>query len=171
MDRLAAVKAVLLAATCAGCSMAPPRDGRIEARWTGVRTGHAAPPASAAWCASARRLVIMGTHGDTAIGFTVFPAGDTIGGTVAVLDSTASDTVRPRAAVALRWVDSVSVPAFAGASGAVRLARRGARLAGSFDVTLRMVNATRAGPGVSSGSVHFTGRLIAVPVRSGGCNF
>lgn len=171
MDRLAAVRASLLLAASAACGVAAPRGGRIEARWTGVRTGHASPPATATWCASARRLVVVGTHGDTAIGFTVYPVGDTIGGIAAVLDSTAADTVRPRAAAALRWVDSVSVPAFAGASGTVRLARRGARLAGSFDVTLRMVNVTRVGPAVSTGSVHFTGRLIAVPVRNGGCNF
>lgn len=170
MDRLATVSASLLLAASA-CGVALPRGGRIEARWTGVRTGHASPPATATWCASARRLVVMGTHGDTAIGFVVYPVGDTIGGIASVLDSTAADTVRPRAAAALRWVDSVSVPAFAGSSGTVRLARRGARVAGSFDVTLRMVNATRVGPGVSTGSVHFTGRLIAVPVQNGGCNF
>jgi hypothetical protein len=148
-----------------------PDGGRLEARWTGLRTGRAAPAATAYWCGPAHRLVVMAMHGDTAIGLTVYPAGDTIGGAAPVLDSAAADSVRPRARAALRWLDSVSIPAFEGSAGTVRLARRGGTVTGSFDVTMRSVNATRAGPGVASGSVHVTGRAVAVPVESGGCNF
>jgi hypothetical protein len=101
-------------------------------------------------------MVITAVHGDTGVGLAVFGASEPAGSFM-LLPRDQTDSLSPHAALALRWVDSTSVPAFEGSTGQLQLTRTPAgRIDGTLDGSLK--------PLAGAGSARVRGRLVAVPV-------
>jgi hypothetical protein len=132
----------LTACTSRGPSDA--RAGSLEVAWTGADTGTLSAPAIAEWCDSLKLLEVRAVHGDTGIALVLYPSDSatpedpvTPGAYLVVLPERA-DSIRPSAAVALRWFAETSIRGFRGDSGAVGLVTTGPGMgAGRFFAHLR----------------------------------
>ena len=165
LQRLVAV-AGALACSCGEPAASP--TGSLEVEWIGSDTGKLSAPAVAEWCDGRKLLELRAIHGDTGIALVLYPSGSgtradsaaRIGsvprtGAVAKTDSVApgdsvtpgnypviaperADSIRPSAAIALRWFAETSIRGFRGDSGRVVLETTGSGTsAGRFSAHLR----------------------------------
>ena len=134
--RLVVAGLAVVAACSPGGSAGRPA-GSIEAQWVGADTGKLAAPALAEWCDSLRVLELRALRGDTGIALALYPADSLVPADYRVVSPERGDSVRPAAAVALRWFAETTIQGFRSDSGSVVL--------------------TAAGPGAGAG--RFTARL------------
>jgi hypothetical protein len=135
----------LLSALLFACSRSPetsPSGPRLEADWTGSDTGRITAPATAQWCDSLRLLEIHALQGDSGLALAIYPGGTLKAGRYRVRPPRQTDSVAPKAALALRWFAETAIKGFRGDSGEVRLERSSTGvLSGRFDAHLAAVNA------------------------------
>jgi hypothetical protein len=110
----------LLAACSPAESEARPA-GSLEAQWVGGDTGKLVAPAVAEWCDSLRMLELRAVRGDTGIALVLYPADTLVPGEYRMLVPERADSVRPAAAVALRWFAETAIRGFRGDSGSLTL--------------------------------------------------
>lgn len=149
-----------------GCSSgepAGPPAGALEVDWVGTDTGKFSAPAVAQWCDTLKLLELSAVHGDTGIALLLYPPdsiaqSDSVApGDYPVVPPQRADSVRPSAAVALRWFAETSIRGFRGDSGRVTLAATApGQRAGRFSAHLR--SATDASRLTVTGS--FTGLTV-----------
>jgi hypothetical protein len=128
-----------------GRSATKPADEspHLEAAWTGkaLKTGKLMGPASAEWCDTLRLLQVQATRGDTGIAIALYPLHTELAGSFPVVPPARADSVRPSAAVALRWFGETTVRGFQGDSGSVLLSRTASgKLSGRFSTGARSVS-------------------------------
>ncbi|MGH7527818.1 MAG: hypothetical protein ACREMX_14065 [Gemmatimonadales bacterium] len=159
--------AIGLLAGALACAQSEPRTARgasLEADWTGRDTGRIAAPAVAEWCDTLRVLEIRATQGDSGIALAFYPSGALVSGSYPLRPPERADSVRPGAAVALRWFGETMIRGFRGDSGAVELDRSPAgALSGRF--TASMLSTTDTGRLVLRGSF----RALSVKSGTRGC--
>jgi hypothetical protein len=132
-----AVAGLAVVAACSPGGSAERPAGSLEAQWVGADTGKLAAPAVAEWCDSLRVLELRALRGDTGIALALYPADSLVPADYRVVSPERGDSVRPAAAVALRWFAETTIQGFRSDSGSVVL--------------------TAAGPGAGAG--RFTARL------------
>jgi len=120
-----------VAAACclvlAGCNPLS-RSGTLRAEWVAVGdtlgdTTRVTLPVTATWCAGPSRLDIRATVGDTGLGLTIYPSDSAaLAGEYPIREPDTRVTVRPGAAVAVRWMGKVLIQGWWGDSGTVTLA-------------------------------------------------
>jgi hypothetical protein len=144
LERLAASRRLALSSLCvvmAGCAREKPpagSAGTIEAQWVGADTGKLVAPAVAEWCDSLRMLELRAVHGDTGIALLLYPAESLTAGEYRMVLPERGDSVRPSAAVALRWFAETSIWGFRGDGGSLTLASVApGAVAGRFKAKLR----------------------------------
>ena len=141
-EPLAAVRRLAaggLMAVAAGCSEERPAataGGSLEVQWVGGDTGKLVAPAVGEWCDSLRMLEVRAVHGDTGIALALYPADSVAPGAYPLVVPQRADSVRPAAAVALRWFAETSIRGFRSDSGTVTLTAV-APGAGRFSGSLR----------------------------------
>jgi len=141
-----------------------PRQGQLEARWTGADTGQLAGSAVGEWCDEQGRLEIRIVRGDTGLAVAVFPEVVLAPDTYRVVLAGSRDSAPPAARVALRYFGPTAISGFQGDSGAVVLERTD-----SGQLTGRV--AARASSVSNSDRVTVTGKFenLAVIPQSRGC--
>jgi hypothetical protein len=115
------------------------RPGLLTAHWTyGADTVAATMPVTAVWCVGAGRLDLRATSGDTGLAAAIYASDSSaLPGEYPVMAPRGQLTVRPSAAVAVRWVGKVQVQGWWGDSGSVTLTGGAVRgLSGSGQVRL-----------------------------------
>jgi hypothetical protein len=112
------------------CASADRRDQppKLEVRWSGTERGSVAAAATAEWCAPLRLLEIQSLAGDSGVALAIYPAESLTPGKYGVQAPTRADSLRPAAALALRWPGPTSVKGFQGDTGSVMLRRHGSGL-------------------------------------------
>jgi hypothetical protein len=124
-EPLAAVRRLatwgLMAAACSGEKSAPIPGGSLELQWVGSDTGKLAAPAVGEWCDSLRILEVRAMQGDTGIALVLYPADSAEPGEYPLVVPERADSVRPAAAVAIRWFAETSIRGFRSDSGTVTL--------------------------------------------------
>ena len=95
-------------------------------------------PAQALWCQDQGWLEVVGARSDTGIGLALFPSDTTIAGRYPiVLALERADSIRPLAAVAVRWFSKDELLSFEGVEGEVVIEHTGEGVAGRFHARLR----------------------------------
>ena len=117
-----AVTGLMLLAACSQEQPAAPPGGTIEVNWVGSDTGKLVAPAVAEWCDSLRMLELRAMQGDTGIALVLYPADSLETGEYRTLVPERADSVRPSAAIALRWFAETSIRGFRADSGSLSLA-------------------------------------------------
>lgn len=123
------------------------RAGSLDVEWIGSDTGKLSAPAVAEWCDSLRLLEVRAIRGDTGVALALYPP-DSVRSAVAVgrgeyrvISPEGADSIRPSAAVALRWFAETSIRGFRGDSGQVVLEAAGRdSAAGRFSARLRSIS-------------------------------
>jgi hypothetical protein len=143
-ERLAALRRLALGnffVAVGACAREKPPvapDGTLEVQWVGADTGKLVAPAVAEWCDSLRMLELRAVHGDTGIALLLYPADSLTTGDYRMVLPERADSVRPSAAVALRWFAETTISGFRGDGGSLTLASVGpGALAGRFRAQLR----------------------------------
>jgi hypothetical protein len=108
---------------CGSSASSKNRGGQLEARWTGLDTGHMSAPAVAEWCDRERRLEIRAIRGDTGVALAIYPEVIVSPDTYLVVSPAGRGSVVPSARVGLRWFGATAIKGFQGDSGAVILER------------------------------------------------
>jgi hypothetical protein len=120
-----------------------PTGAWLEADWTGTDTGRISAPATAEWCDSLGVLEIRAVQGDTGIALAIHSPISPGSGRYPVRPPAGTDSVRQRAALAVRWFAETAIKGFRGDSGEVRLERSTSGIvSGGFSAELSAVNAT-----------------------------
>jgi hypothetical protein len=132
------VLGALALAACSREEPPAPRGGSLEVQWIGTDTGKLTAPAVAEWCDSLQMLELRAMHGDTGIALALYPTDSMTPGEYRVVSPERGDSVRPAAAVALRWFAETSIRGFRSDSGSVSLTATGPG-AGRFGARLRSV--------------------------------
>ncbi|HEX2220811.1 MAG TPA: hypothetical protein VHG35_18575 [Gemmatimonadales bacterium] len=130
--------AALALQACSRDAAPVPRGGSLEVEWVGTDTGKLTAPAVAEWCDSLQVLELRAMHGDTGIALALYPTDSMAPGEYRVVAPERGDSVRPAAAVALRWFAETSIRGFRSDSGSVSLTATGPG-AGRFGARLRSV--------------------------------
>jgi hypothetical protein len=146
-DPLAAVRrlaacGLIASAGCSGEKAEEVPGARLEVQWVGGDTGKLVAPVEAQWCDSLRMLELRAMRGDTGIALVLYPRDSVAPGSYPLVPPEQRDSLRPAAAVALRWFEETEIRGFRGDSGSVSL--------------------TSLGPGVGSG--RFGARVRATGV-------
>ena len=119
---------------------------RLHARWSGADTSVFETRATAELCDTLRLIEIRAISGDTGLALALYDSGTVRPGavrlgTMPIRVPSHSDSVLPRAALALRWFSRTAVQGFQGDSGEVVLRPGGARtLSGTFHATARAIS-------------------------------
>jgi hypothetical protein len=146
----------------AGCSekkAEEPPGARLEVQWVGGDTGKLVAPVEAQWCDSLRLLELRAMHGDTGIALVLYPADSVVPGSYPLVPPEQRDSVRPAAAIALRWFGETEIRGFRGDSGSVSLSTLGPGVgSGRFGARVR---ATGAGTQLT-----VTGTFRGLTIRS-----
>ena len=163
MDGVAGVPALLFALALGACGpMGRPREGRLEATWTGSDKGRLSGTATAVWCRDARVALLTGVSGDTGVSLLIHPAESLTPGRYPILEPGKARTTVPAAALGLRLLGRMAVVGYQSASGALTLERAaGTRVSGRFESTAKVVSELE-------GTVQLVGRFRDVPVTAGG---
>jgi hypothetical protein len=118
--------------------------GQIDVRWTGSERGRLSGGATAEWCSILRLLDIRAIRGDTGIALAIYPADSIIPGEYRLTDPAKTDSLRPAASIALRWLSQTAIKGFQGESGSVVLERsRSGELSGRITGVARSVTDTQ----------------------------
>ena len=135
---------VLAAAlTMAGCTrLSGDGEGGPElvVEWTGSDTGRLVASARVEWCDALRMLEVRGVHGDSGLALAIYPVGPARPDSYAVVAPEDADSLRPAAAVALRWFAETAVKGYQGHRGALVLTRADDRATGRFEAAMRSIN-------------------------------
>lgn len=138
---------LLLAAACTGGARerpadAPPPGGVMQVRWSGTDTGQMRAPGAAQWCQPGALLQLTAVQGDTGLGLVLYPKEKVVPGQYPIVTPTATDTVVPRAAVAVRWLAPTVLRGFQGFDGVITVRQVGqGRVSGTFRGKLRAMTA------------------------------
>jgi hypothetical protein len=140
------------------------KPARIEVHWSGSERGNMGVNATAEWCAALRLLEIQAVAGDSGVALAIYPSDSLVAGRYGVVAPARADSVRPAAALALRWRGPTSVKGFQSDTGSVVLRRTAS---GVLSGTL----ITRARSVVDTGRVDVSGSFENLQVRpaSRGC--
>jgi len=151
----AVLGAALLLSACGVSAEGGAAKGTLHAKWTGVEKGELVAPASAAWCAAAKTLRVVGIKEDQGVALIV-PFADSIREGSHPMGGVGS---AQKADLALRLVSSDLVKGFRADSGTVVIGRynRG-EVSGHFRAWLS--------DDQGSGSVGVRGAFEGLPVRS-----
>lgn len=135
--------ATALTAACQGSGSGENERSRLEAEWTGAANAKIAGGATAEWCDSLSLVQIQTLSGDTGIALAIYPVKQFEAGRFPVVPPARGDSVRPAAAVALRWLAETSIRGFQGDSGQVVVEQAGPGLyAGTFEAQAHSVTDT-----------------------------
>lgn len=150
----------LVALPLVGCANVDRRQkpASIEVRWSGSERGRLAVEAIAEWCSALRLLEIQALAGDSGVALAIYPTDSLIAGRYRVVAPDRADSLRPAAALALRWRGPTSVKGFQSDTGSVVLRRSAA---GMLSGTL----AARARSVVDTGRVDVSGSFENLRVR------
>ncbi len=164
VGRILATGLLALALACSESESRTPSGASLEADWTGMDTGRIAAPAVAEWCDTLRVLEIRATQGDSGIALVLYPSAALVSGSFPLRPPERADSVRPGAAVALRWFGETMIEGFRGDSGAVELDRSPAgTMSGRF--TAVMLSTTDTGRLALRGSF----RALSIKSSARGC--
>jgi hypothetical protein len=118
------VAVLAMALALGGCDRAPgfgDDAAQLDVHWTGGERGRLSGGGAAEWCSILRMLEIRGVRGDTGFAIAVYPKDTLVAGPYRVVDPARADSLRPAAAVVLRWAGQTSIKGFQGDSGSVIL--------------------------------------------------
>jgi hypothetical protein len=142
---LARSAAVVLAGVACSSEETPvQRGGSLQVEWVGADTGKLSAPAVAEWCDSLRMLELRAISGDTGVVLALYPSVSVTTGIAIrpadyrVVEPQRADSIRPSAAIVLRYFAETSIRGFRSDSGTVALKALGSRAgAGRFSAHLR----------------------------------
>lgn len=156
MSRAGVLIALMLAA-CSRNPTGPPDRSRLVADWSGSDTGRLVTRAVAEWCDSLRVLEIRGVKGDTGMALAIFPVNSVTADSYPAVPPLRADSVRPAAAIAIRWFAETAIKGFHGESGAVIIeAADSQRVWGRFEGRVRSVT--------EGGRLFLKGSFFDVPI-------
>jgi hypothetical protein len=118
------IAVLTMALAFGGCDRAPgfgDSATQLDVRWTGGEQGRLSGGATAEWCSILRMLEIRSVRGDTGFAIAVYPKDTLVARPYRVVDPARADSLRPAAAVVLRWAGQTSIKGFQGDSGSVVL--------------------------------------------------
>jgi len=153
-----------LTVALAGCGAtgSTPRDGRLEAAWTGSIKGRMSGTATAIWCSAARIAQMSAIQGDTGFGLLIHPTDSLVAGAYPIGEPASARAKAPGAALGLRLVTQAAVVGYQGGGGTLTVEQvGGARISGRFDA-----KASALAP--ASGTLTVNGRFLDVAVAPGG---
>jgi hypothetical protein len=132
--------ATAFTAACLGSGSGENAGARLEVEWSGAASAKLVGGATAEWCDSLRLLQLQTLRGDTGIALAIYPVNQFEAGRFPVVPPARADSVRPAAAVALRWFAETSIQGFQGDSGQVVVERAGpGGYAGTFEARAHSV--------------------------------
>jgi hypothetical protein len=155
---------VPLALALAGCGAVGtgPRDGRLDAAWSGTTKGRMSGTATAVWCNAARIAQVTAIQGDTGLGLLIHATDSLVPGAYPISEPARARAKAPGAALGLRLVTEVAVVGYQAGGGTLTVEEAGgARISGRFD-------AKASAPAPASGTLSVNGRFLDVPVVPGG---
>lgn len=118
-------------------------------------------PVHAVWCQDQGWLEVVGARSDTGVGLALFPLDTNVAGRYAIVPALArADSMRPVAAVAVRWYSQDELLSFEGLDGEVEVERVRDGVAGRFFARLRLPAGTD--------SLLLEGEFHETPVTRGG---
>lgn len=118
-------------------------------------------PVNAVWCQDQGWLEVVGARSDSGVGLALFPSDTTITGRYPiVLALERVDSIRPVAAVAVRWFSEDELLSFEGVEGEVVVEHTVEGLAGRFQARLRAP--------LGTDSLLLEGEFLETPVTRGG---
>ena len=118
-------------------------------------------PVHAVWCQDQGWLEVVGARSDTGVGLAIFLSDTTISGRYPImLALERADSIRPVAAVAVRWFSQDELLSFEGVEGEVVVEHTVGGLAGRFNARLRAP--------LGSDSLLLEGEFRETPLTRGG---
>ena len=142
------------------------RPGDIAIQWQGEdRAGGAILSARATLCRETGLVELFAIRGDTGLGLALFPpdSAHPVAIDYRVFHAATDPETRPGANIAIRWLDEITLEAYEGTGGWVRLdSSPSGVLSGALDAALRSVE--RPPPD----TLRVTARFHAVPLDTAG---
>jgi hypothetical protein len=159
---LAALCGVFALPGCRDSGAALPGDLAIQ--WQGEdKQGDATLAARATLCRETGLVELFAIRGDTGIGLALFPpdSAHPAARDYRVFPATTDPETRPGANIAIRWLDELTLEAYEGTGGWVRLdSSPGGVVSGALDAALRSVE--------RSDTLRVTARFQGVPLDTAG---